>query len=95
VRNANRCTFHAEEAGRSVGLPSPWGCAAQPYGAQAEKHVAPPPIGTPPAQTHPGNSAPARAPVAGLEQSPGIGPGPAGCPALAGAVQAVGRQAGA
>ena len=25
VRNAHRCTFHAEEAGRSVGLVSPFG----------------------------------------------------------------------
>lgn len=24
-RNAHRCTFHAEEGGRSVGLASPWG----------------------------------------------------------------------
>jgi len=60
-RNAHRCTFHAEEGGRSVGLASPWTGAT-------------PPIGTPPAQSRGGNSAPARAPVAGLEKSPVLGP---------------------
>lgn len=59
--NANRCTFHAEEAGRSVGLASPWTGGT-------------PPIGTPPAQSRGGNSAPALAPVAGLEKSPVLGP---------------------
>lgn len=59
VRNAKRCTFHAEEGGRSVGLRSPWGT---------------PPIGTPPAESHGGNSAPARAPVAGFGKSPVLGP---------------------
>lgn len=28
VANANRCTFFAEEGGRKLGLPSPWGNAA-------------------------------------------------------------------
>lgn len=62
-RNANRCTFHAEEAGRSVGLASPWTGAT-------------PPIGTPPAQTRGGNSAPARAPVAGRGKSERVGEQP-------------------
>lgn len=60
-RTAHRCTFHAEGGGRSVGLASPWTRDT-------------PPIGTPPAQTHGGNSAPARAPVAGLGKSPVLGP---------------------
>jgi len=60
VRNAKRCTFHAEESGRSVGLRSPWGVT--------------PPIGTPTPESLGGNSAPARAPVAGRGKSPVFGP---------------------
>jgi len=56
--NAHRCTFHAEEGGRSVGLASPWGRAA-----------ATPPIGSPPPPSPRGNSAPARALVAGRLKS--------------------------
>lgn len=60
-RNAVRCTFYAHEAGRTVGLATPW----------TNAH---PPVGTPPAKTHGGNSAPVRAPVAGLGKSPVSGP---------------------
>ena len=28
--NAHRCTFFAQEAGRTLGLPSPWGQSTQP-----------------------------------------------------------------
>lgn len=54
--NAHRCTFFAEEGGRSVGLASPWGRAA-------------PPVGTPPASRLAGNSAPALGLVAGVLKS--------------------------
>jgi hypothetical protein len=53
--NAHRCTFIATEGGRTIGLASPWGAT--------------PPIGTPTATGHAGNSTPALAPVAGLGKS--------------------------
>jgi hypothetical protein len=55
--NAHRCTFVATEGGRTIGLASPFG---QPH----------PPIGTPSAAGRAGNSAPVRAPVGGLGESP-------------------------
>jgi len=59
--NEHRCTFFAEEGGRTVGMPSAF-------------RVAHPPIGTPGAPVHTGNSTPALAPVAGLGNSPVISP---------------------
>lgn len=69
--NAHRCTFHAEEGGRSVGLASPWAGSSTATTATAvvtpqdSSERAHPPIGTPPRESHRGNSAPALAPVAG------------------------------
>lgn len=79
-RNAHRCTFHAEEGGRSVGLSSPWAGTSTDTTATAVSVPVPPsehahpPIGTPPAEGLGGNSAPARAPVAGFGKSPVLGP---------------------
>lgn len=79
-RNAHRCTFHAEEGGRSVGLASPWAESSTATTATAvvtplfPSERAHPPIGTPSAEGRGGNSAPALAPVAGLEKSPVFGP---------------------
>jgi hypothetical protein len=79
-RNAHRCTFHAEEGGRSVGLASPWAGTSTDTMAMAVSVSVPPserahpPIGTPPAEALGGNSAPARAPVAGFGKSPVLGP---------------------
>ncbi len=69
--NARRCTFYAAEGGREVGLASPWGKAATATTAtavvapQPSSERADPPIGTPPGKSLRGNSAPARALVAG------------------------------
>ena len=59
--NEHRCTFFAEEGGRTVGMPSAFGRPT-------------PPIGTPVGMTRTGNSAPALAPVIGLGNSPVISP---------------------
>lgn len=79
-RNAHRCTFHAKEGGRSVGLASPWGRSSNLTTAvpvvtpQASFERAPPPVGTPAPQGPGGNSAPVGAPVAGVGQSPVCSP---------------------
>lgn len=66
--NEHRCTFFAEEGGRTVGMPSAFGSETHGSGACClnETH---PPIGTPAALNRTGNSAPALAPVAGLGKS--------------------------
>ncbi|MGH8759382.1 MAG: hypothetical protein ACREVW_07695 [Burkholderiales bacterium] len=58
--NADKCVFFAEEGGRSVGMPSPYGRT--------------PHVGTPGTLGHTGNSTPSLAPVAGLGKSPAISP---------------------
>lgn len=59
--NEHRCTFFAEEGGRTVGMPSAYGRPT-------------PPVGTPTGVSHTGNSTPSLAPVAGLGKSPAFGP---------------------
>ena len=54
--NEHRCTFFAEEGGRTVGMPSAFGLPT-------------PPIGTPGGMSHTGNSSPAVSPVAGVGKS--------------------------
>lgn len=58
--NGHRCTFVAVEAGRTIGLASPWGGT--------------PPIGTPSAPSRRGNSSPAQTLVAGRGESPSRSP---------------------
>lgn len=61
VANEHRCTFFAEEGGRTVGMPSAFGLPT-------------PPIGTPGRMGRTGNSTPSVSPVAGLGNSPVISP---------------------
>ena len=67
--NAHRCTFAATEAGRTVGLPSPFGQPTRPTDRLD------PPSGSPSATATAGDSAPAIPLVAGsgdwLKQAPG------------------------
>jgi len=71
-RNAHRCTFFADEGGRSVGLRSPWGLTLTATTETAVSVSVPsseratPPIGTPGGKSLGGNSAPVHAPVAGV-----------------------------
>ncbi|MDB5777917.1 MAG: hypothetical protein JWP93_282 [Polaromonas sp.] len=73
--NEHRCTFFAEEGGRTVGMPSAFGNGpAFACTWQTQKHQPDPPIGTPVGMTRTGNSAPTLAPVAGRGNSPVISP---------------------
>lgn len=67
--NAHRCTFVAVEGGRTIGLASPFGQDSFACTAATQTIDPPPPIGTPSAEGRAGNSAPARALVAGLGES--------------------------
>ena len=67
--NAHRCTFVAVEGGRTIGLASPFGQDSLACTVTTQTIDQPPPIGTPSARGHAGNSAPVRAPVAGLGES--------------------------
>lgn len=73
--NEHRCTFFAEEGGRTVGMPSAFGIGLAFACTVSAKSMSPtPPIGTPVALVCTGNSAPTLAPVAGLGKSPVISP---------------------
>ena len=67
--NAHRCTFVAVEGGRTIGLASPFGQESFACTLTTPPIDPPPPIGTPSARGRAGNSAPVRAPVAGLGES--------------------------
>lgn len=68
--NEHRCTFFAEEGGRTVGMPSAFGNGPAFACTVRTQSMSPtPPIGTPVAPVCTGNSAPTLAPVAGLGKS--------------------------